>query len=54
MAQNSKEIHELPDLGEVQQGDVLAGSRQGQAGQVNLDDILARIERLEAAQQQNP
>lgn len=48
-----KEIHELPDLGDVQRGDVLAASRNGQTGQVSLDAILARIEALEAQQQNN-
>ena len=53
MPDNSKEIHELPDLGDVQRGDVLAASRNGKTGRVSLDALLARIEALEAQQQNN-
>ena len=48
------EIHELPDFGEVQRGDMLPASRNGRTGRVSLDDILARIEALEAQQPNNP
>ena len=37
MPDNSKEIHQLPDLGDVQRGDVLAASRNGKTGRVSLD-----------------
>ena len=50
----NKEIHELPDFGDAQKGDMLVVSRNGRTGRVSIDDILARIEALEAQQQANP